>query len=80
MDDEKEPRTFRVMDSKGNTLNFVETASTEKDSDTMETRVEKRRIEANKKCQQWMQTVYRGEEVLKVVGCGPTGKPLSKPA
>lgn len=71
----EEASTFRVMDNDGNTLNFVRAAEKEAPSDSFETRVQKRRDEAIRKCQRWQLTVYR-TETLKVVPCDSMGHPI----
>lgn len=71
----EEASTFRVMDEAGNTLNFVHTAEKEQPSDSMATRVERRKAEAERKMGQWLATHFPLEK-LRVVPCDSIGKPL----
>lgn len=67
-------QTFRVCVGK-DTLNFVETAYTERDDDSLATRIAKRRKEALSKAAQWGQTHFQGEQI-RVLDCDAKGNPL----
>lgn len=68
------PETFRVMLGK-DTLNYVQTATAERDDDSLAMRIEKRRKEAIHKAQGWSATQYQGQPI-RVVPCNAQGKPL----
>ena len=59
-------KTYKVVDvHDGGVLNHIQAADNEADNDTIETRERKRREQAEKTAQRWMQT-YFADRVIKV--------------
>ena len=70
----KEIESYKVMGRHG-TLNHVEIAEKERESDTHERKLKLRKEEAQAKAQRWMSTVYTTENLV-VVPCSYGGKPI----
>ena len=69
--------TFRVVDAETRgCLNHIRVAPSERDDDSMEKRVEKRRQEAEYQRTLWSQNYYQNTKHLIVVPCDWLGDPV----
>jgi hypothetical protein len=68
--------TFRVMDTHGNTINFVQVSPTERIGNTLEEVIARRQYEATTIRDRWVNLDYFHDEKLIVVGCDSQGIPI----
>lgn len=66
--------TFRVMVG-DQTLNRIERVDNERESDPIEARIERRRLDAVHKAQRWQASYYK-DETVRVVPCDGQNNPI----
>jgi hypothetical protein len=72
---ETKASTFRIMDDKGNCINHIKMADSERDGDDFYTRIAKRLADAQKKRNKWAGDYLRDEK-LTIVLCDAQGYPV----
>lgn len=71
----REASTFRIVDEKGNCINHIRFAESERDGDDLDTRIAKRLASAQKKRNQWASDYLRNDK-LTIVPCDAQGAPI----